>query len=44
MTLSPLLFVVCLLPLTHIFLRDATPGYRFTNYRQKVNNLFLWMT
>ena len=25
-SLSPLLFVVCLLPLTHI-LRDAKPGY-----------------
>ena len=37
-SLSPLLFVVCLLPLTHI-LRDAAPGYHFTNNGQKVNHL-----
>ena len=41
-SLSPLLFVVCLLPLTHI-LRDAAPGYHFASNRQKVNHL-LWMT
>ena len=36
-----LLFVVCLLTLTHI-LRDAAPGYRFASKRQKVNH-FLFM-
>ena len=41
-SLSPLLFVVCLLPFTHI-LRDAAPGYHFASNRQKVNHL-LWMT
>ena len=37
-SLSPLLFVVCLLPLTHI-LRDAAPGYHFASNGQKVNHL-----
>ena len=37
-SLSPLSFVVCLLPLTHI-LRDAAPGYHFASNRQKVNHL-----
>ena len=37
-TLSPLLFVVCLLQLTHI-LRDAAPGYHFASNRQKVYHL-----
>ena len=41
-SLSPFLFVVCLLPLTHI-LRDAAQGYYFASNRQKVNHL-LWMT
>ena len=35
---SPLLFALCLLPLTHI-LRDAEPGYLFVSNRQKVNHL-----
>ena len=37
-SLSPLLFVVCLLPLTHI-LREAAPGYPFASNTQKVNDL-----
>ena len=37
-SLSPLLFVVCVLPLTHI-LRDAAPGYHFASNGQKVNHL-----
>ena len=37
-SLSPLLFVVCLLPLTHI-LRDAAPQFRFESDGQKVNHL-----
>ena len=36
--MSPLLFVVCLLPLTHI-LRDAAPGYHFASIGQKVNHV-----
>ena len=36
--LSPLLFVVCLLPLAHI-LRDAAPGYHFAYNGQKANHL-----
>ena len=36
--LSPLLFLVCLLPLTHI-LRDAEPEYHFASKGQKVNHL-----
>ena len=32
-SLSPLLFVVCLLPLAHI-LRDVAPGYHFTSNRK----------
>ena len=36
-----LLFVVCLLTLTHT-LRDAAPGYHFASKRQKVNH-FLFM-
>ena len=35
---SPLLFAVCLLPLTHI-LRDAAPGYHFASNGQKVKDL-----
>ena len=35
--MSPLLFVVCLLLLTHI-LRDATPGYHFASNGEKVNH------
>ena len=35
-SLSPLLFVVSLLPLTHILLSDATPGYHFASNGQKV--------
>ena len=37
-SLSPLLFVVCLLPLTHI-LRDAASGYHFASNGKKVNYL-----
>ena len=37
-SLSPLLFVVCLLPLTHIF-KDAAPGYHFASSGQKVSLL-----
>ena len=37
-SLSSLLFVVCLLPLTHI-LRDAAPGYHLASNGQKVNHL-----
>ena len=37
-SLSPLLSVVCLLPLKHI-LRDAAPGYYFASNGQKVNHL-----
>ena len=37
-SLSPLLFVVSLLPLTHI-LRDAAPGYHFASIGQKVNHV-----
>ena len=33
-SLSPLLFVVCLLPPTH-FLRDAAPGYHFASNGSK---------
>ena len=40
-SLSPLLFAVCLLPLTRI-LRDAAPEYHFASNGQKVNHL-LWM-
>ena len=36
--MSPLLFVVCVLPLTHI-LRDAAPRYHFASNGQKVNHL-----
>ena len=39
-SLSPLLFVVCLLPLTHI-LRDAAPGYHFASNGQKFNHLLM---
>ena len=39
-SLSPLLSLVFLLPLTHI-LRYAVPGYRFANSRQKINHQFL---
>ena len=35
---SPLLFVVILIPLTHI-LRKAKPGYEFTNSEEKINHL-----
>ena len=38
-SLSPLLFVVCLLPLKHI-LKAAAPGYYFARIGQKVNHLF----
>ena len=38
-SLSPLLFAVCLLPLSHI-LRDAAPGYHFASNRQEVNHLY----
>ena len=34
----PLLFAVCLLPLTHV-LRDAAPGFPFASNEQKVNHL-----
>ena len=37
-SLSPLLFIVCLLPLTHI-LRDAASGYHFASNGQKVIHL-----
>ena len=37
-SLSPLLFVVCLLPFTHI-LRDAVPGYHFASNGEYVNHL-----
>ena len=37
-SLSPLLFTVSLLPLTHI-LRDTAPGYHFASNGQKVNHL-----
>ena len=37
-SLSPLLFVVRLLPLTQI-VRDAAPGYHFASNRQKANHL-----
>ena len=37
-SLSPFLFAVCLLLLTHI-LRDAAPGYHFAINRQKVTHL-----
>ena len=37
-SLSPLLFVVILIPLTHI-LRKAKPGYQFTNSGEKINHL-----
>ena len=39
-SLSSLLFVVFLLPLTPI-LRDAAPGYHFASNRQKVSHLLL---
>ena len=35
---SPLLSIVCLLPLTYI-LRDAAPGYHFASKGQKVNHI-----
>ena len=38
-SLSPLLFAVCLLPLTHV-LKAAAPGYYFARIGQKVNHLF----
>ena len=37
-SLSPLLFVVCLLPFTHI-LRDAVPECHFASNGQNVNHL-----
>ena len=37
-SLSRLLFVACLLPLTHI-LRDAAPGYHFASNGKKINHL-----
>ena len=37
-SLSPLVFVVCLVPLIYI-LRDAAPGYDFASNGQKVNHL-----
>ena len=42
-SLPPLLFVMCLLPLTHI-LRDPAPGYHFASNRKKLANYFLRMT
>ena len=39
-SLSPLLFVVCLLPVTHI-LRNAAPGCHFPSNGQKVDHLLL---
>ena len=40
--LSPLWFVVCLLPLAHVLQSDVMPGYHFASNRQKVNHLLLW--
>ena len=37
-SLSPLLFVIVLIPLTHI-LRKASPGYEFANSKEKMNHL-----
>ena len=37
-SLSPLLFVIVLIPLTHI-LRKASPGCEFANSKDKINNL-----
>ena len=40
-SLSPLLFVIILIPLTHI-LRKASPGYEFASSKEKINH-FLYM-
>ena len=37
-SLSPLLFVILLIPLTHI-LRKASPGYEFANSKEEINHL-----
>ena len=37
-SLSPLLFVIILIPLTHI-LRKASPGYEFASSKEKINHL-----
>ena len=41
--LSPLLTVVCLLPLLQI-LRNAAPGYYLRATNKKITIYFLWMT
>ena len=38
-SLPPLLFVLCLLPLTHI-LKDHAPGYHFASTGQKITIYF----
>ena len=37
-SLSPLLFVIVLIPLTHM-LRKASPGYELANSKEKMNHL-----
>ena len=37
-SLSPLLFVIILIPLIHI-LRKTSPGYEFSNSKEKINHL-----
>ena len=37
-SLSPLLFVIILIPLTHI-LRKTSPGYEFANSKETINHL-----
>ena len=39
-SLSPLLFVIILIPLIHI-LRKTSPGYEFANSKEKINHLLL---
>ena len=39
-SLSPLLFVIILISLTHI-LRKGSPGYGFANSKEKINHLLL---
>ena len=43
-TLSPLLFVVAMIPLTHV-LRKMKSGYEFTKNKEKINRLlYMWTT
>ena len=41
-SLSPLLFVFCLIPLT-VILRKSESAYQFSSNKEKLNHLFSWM-